>query len=391
MDARGRRSLTGSQEHATDLRRVHSEVYPSPIRKGVRRRRARKPTPIRISRTTWNLILVGLTALLVLILWAVPIVPAVALAGFAVALVLSFPVHMFAQYVPRSVAILLSFLVLLAVLLLAAYILVPLLVSQTSALVTALPTLVQNLEQYLVRALDALHARDLLPDTPEAVAARLTEDFRNSLGVIANNVLGRTVGLLFGTFSYALTLFAVIFIAASLLSNVRSFKATYLMSVPKHYRHDALDFWDALARSLTRYLGGLALVLSIQGALSAMALFLIGIPYPLALGAWVSITAVIPYLGAWLGAIPALLVAFSISPSAAALTGLLFLAIQQLEGNLLTPRIQAQTIKVPSVLVFLGVIAGGSLAGITGVLLAVPTLATMRVIFDFFRVRLRTE
>jgi predicted PurR-regulated permease PerM len=394
MDARGagaRHSPTGSPERATDPRSAHSETVPLPGRRVVRRGRPRKPTPIRISRTTWNLILVGLAASLVLILWAVPIVLVVALAGFAVALVLSFPVHLFTQYLPRSVAILLSFLILLAVLLLAAYILVPLLVSQTSALVTALPSLVQNLEQYLVRALDALDARDLLPDTPEAVAARLTEDFRNSLGVIANNVLGRTVGLIFGTFSYALTLFAVIFIAASLLSNVRSFKAAYLMSVPKHYRHDALDFWDALAHALTRYLGGLALVLMIQGALSATALLMIGIPYSLALGAWVSITAVIPYLGAWLGAIPALLVAFSISPTAAALTGLLFLAVQQLEGYLLTPRIQAQTIKVPSLLVFLGVIAGGSLAGITGVLLAVPTLATMRVIFDFFRVRLRTE
>ena len=83
--------------------------------------------------------------------------------------------------------------------------------------------------------------------------------------------------------------------------------------------------------------------------------------------------------------------AFSISPTAAVLTGILFLAIQQLEGNVLTPRIQAHTIKVPSILVFLGVLVGGSLLGITGVLLAVPTLATLRVIFDFFRVRLRTE
>jgi predicted PurR-regulated permease PerM len=129
----------------------------------------------------------------------------------------------------------------------------------------------------------------------------------------------------------------VVFVAASLLSNVRSFKATYLTSVPSRYRHDAHNFRDALGHALSRYLGGLALVLAIQGVLSAMALFLIGVPYPLALGAWVSITAVIPYLGAWLGAIPALLVAFTISPSTAALTGLLFLAIQQLEGNVLTP------------------------------------------------------
>ena len=355
------------------------------------RRAVRKPTPIRISPTTWRLILLGLAGLLLLVLWAVPLVPAVALAGFAVALVLSFPVHLFTQFIPRSLAILLSFLILLAVLLLLAYILLPLIVSQAGALVAALPSLVQNLEQYLVRALDALHTHDLLPDTPEAVAGRLITDIRDSLGVIANNMLGRTFGIIFGTFSWALTLFAVIFIAASLLANVRSFKAAYLTSVPGHYRHDALEFWDALGQALSRYLGGLAVVLAIQGVLSAVALFLIGVPYPLALGAWVSITAVIPYLGAWLGAIPALLVAFSISPTAAVLTGILFLAIQQLEGNVLTPRIQAQTIKVPSVLVFLGVLAGGSLAGITGVLLAVPALATLRVIFDFFRVRLRTE
>jgi ABC-type uncharacterized transport system permease subunit len=85
-----------------------------------------------------------------------------------------------------------------------------------------------------------------------------------------------------------------------------------------------------------------------QVALSAVALYLIGLPYPLALGAWVSITAVIPYLGAWLGAVPAVLVAFSISPTEVVLTALVFLAIQQLEGNFLTPRIQGQAIEVPS-------------------------------------------
>jgi predicted PurR-regulated permease PerM len=117
------------------------------------------------------------------------------------ALVLSFPVHLFARYVPH-----------------------------------ALPDLVQNLERYLIRALNALHRRELLPDAPEVVAARLTQDFRNSISVIAENVLGRTVGIVFGTFSYVLTLFAVVFVAVSLLSNVRSFKATYLTSVPNRDR-----------------------------------------------------------------------------------------------------------------------------------------------------------
>ena len=138
---------------------------------------------------------------------------------------------------------------------------------------TALPDMVQNLDRYLVRGLNALHRRDLLPDTQEAVAARLTDDFRNSLGVVTNNILGRTVGIVFGTFSYALTLFAVIFIAASLLANVRSYKAAYLTSVSAGT--GVMRFRSGMRLDmLCRGSGGLALVLAIQGVLSATALFL---------------------------------------------------------------------------------------------------------------------
>ncbi len=352
---------------------------------------ARRPTPIRISRTVWNLIVLAIIAVLMLIVWAVPAVLVVSLGGFAAALVLSFPVHLFSRVVPRELAILLAFLILLAVLLLISYGLVPLFLAQVSALISALPDLVRNLEQFLIGALEALDRNDLLPSPPEVIAARLGEDLRASLDVIIGNILGSTVGLVFGTFSFALTLFAITFVAASLLANVRGFKAAFLTSMPARYRRDTRDLWDALAHALSRYLSGLALVLAIQGALSAVALYLIGVPYALALGAWVSITAVIPYLGAWIGAVPALLVSFSISPTAVVLTALVFLAIQLIEGNVLTPRIQGQTIRVPAVIVFLAVIAGGGLWGLMGILFAVPTLAVLRVLFDFFRVRLRAE
>jgi predicted PurR-regulated permease PerM len=360
-------------------------------RKAPPRRRHPGPTPIPISKAVRNLIVLAIIAVLVLIVWAVPIVVVVLMGGFAVALVLSFPVHLFSRILPRGLAILLAFLILLAILLLAFYVLVPVLLKQMGALARALPGLIDNLERYLIGALEALNRRGLLPSTPEEIADGLGQDLTASLGVITGNILGGTLGVVYGTFSFAVTLFAVIFIAASLLANVRKFKAAYLTSVPSHYRRDARELWDALAHTLSRYLGGLAFVLILQGVLSGGALYLIGLPYPLALGAWVSITAVIPYLGAWLGAVPAVLVAFSISPKAVALTAVVFLAIQQLEGNFLTPRIQGQAIKVPSVIVFLGVIVGGALAGLTGVLFAVPTVAVIRVLFDFFRVRLRMK
>jgi predicted PurR-regulated permease PerM len=71
------------------------------------------------------------------------------------------------------------------------------------------------------------------------------------------------------------------------------------------------------------------------------------------------------------------------------LTAIVFVVIQQLEGNFLMPKIQGQSLHVHPVLVFLSVIIGGGLGGLVGVLLAVPALAMLRVLFDFFRARLR--
>ena len=69
----------------------------------------------------------------------------------------------------------------------------------------------------------------------------------------------------------------------------------------------------------------------------------------------------------------------------------MFLGIQQLEGNFLTPKIQGDTLHVHPILVFLVVIIGGGMGGILGVIVAVPLLAILRVVFDFFRVRLTTD
>jgi predicted PurR-regulated permease PerM len=171
-----------------------------------------------------------------------------------------------------------------------------------------------------------------------------------------------------------------------------------LKASPTHYRHDARDLWEAFGESLSRYLGGLVFVVMIQGVLAATALYLLGVRYAILLGVWVSLTAIIPYLGAFLGGIPAVLVAlvfgspvFESNTTTAILTVVAYVLIQQLEGNFLTPRIQGQALHVHPIIVLLAVIAGGEIAGLAGIIFAVPTLAVFRVLFDFFRVRLRTN
>jgi predicted PurR-regulated permease PerM len=347
------------------------------------------PTPIRISKRTAIVVALVILAMLVLVLWAVPSVLISVVGGFGLALVLSFPVRTLSRWMPRGLAIVISFLGLFGLVLLAILILVPLLVVQGIALASALPDLANNAQRYLLAGLELLDKNGLLPGTTDQVLASIGKNLSGSAKDIAGSVLGGTFGVVSGTFSFALSLFGVVFVSAYMLIDVRRFKTAYLLAFPAHYRRDARDLWNAFGLTLSRYLNGLALDLAIQGAISAVALYLIGVPYALVLGAFVSLTALIPYIGAWLGAIPAVIVAFTVSPTAVILTAIVFVVIQQLEGNFLMPKIQGQSLHVHPVLVFLSVIIGGGLAGLVGVLLAVPTLAMLRVLFDFFHARLR--
>src|SRR5215204_5171151 len=213
---------------------------------------------------------------------------------------------------------------------------------------------------------------------------RLGRDLLDLAQSAVKQALGRLVGFLSGTITVVLTLFGIFFVSVYFLANVRKIKATFLMAAPKRYRRDAAELWESEGASLSRYLSGLGLDMIIQGAISTIGLFLLGVPYALLLGTWVAVAAIIPYLGAWLGAIPAVIVALTISPAKAFLTALLYLIVQQIEGNVLQPRIQGHALNMPSILIFLGVIAGGEIAVFLGIIFAVPTLAVLKVLFDFF-------
>ena len=350
-----------------------------------------QPTPIRISRRTRTVLVILGLLVFALIMWFSPTVPIILLGGFAVALVLSFPVRWLSHIMPRWLAMVVTSLVLSGAVLIAFLILIPILAVQLVSFVQAAPDIVASARQTLRSVLQPLSDYGLLKGTPDEFMRELGQDLLDLARSFGRNILGSLINFVSGTVSLVLTLFGVLFVAVYLLANVRKIKATYLMAAPKRYRRDAAELWESEGLSLSRYLSGLGLDMIIQGAISTIALFLLGIPYALLLGTWVAISAIIPYLGAWLGAIPAVLVALTISPGKAVLTALLYLIIQQIEGNMLQPRIQGQALNMPSILIFLGVIAGAEIAGFLGILFAVPTLAVLKVLFDFFRARLYTE
>ncbi|MCC6180143.1 MAG: AI-2E family transporter [Chloroflexi bacterium] len=348
-------------------------------------------TPIPISPRIRNLLLLATVVLLVLLFtWAPSLLPLL-LGGATLALILSFPVRLLTYVMPRWVAIAIVIVALLVLVVYALVVLVPLLIRQLGELIAATPQFAIDAEDFFRRLLQPLAERGLLPAEPDVLIASAEKELLDRAQSLGQSALNSVFGILTGAFGTILLLVGVLFVTIYLLADIRRFETAYLRAVPARYHLDAQALWDEMGRSLSRYLGGLLTSLAIQGVLAYVILTFLGMPYAFLLALWTSATGILPYIGAFLGAIPAVIIALFISPLTALLVAGAYLLINQLEGNFLTPRIQGEAVKVHPLIVFLTVIAGGEVGGLLGAAFAVPLLAVVRVLFDFFAARLSVQ
>jgi predicted PurR-regulated permease PerM len=346
-------------------------------------------TPIWISHRTREVLIAASVGALALTLWRVPSLVSLLVGGTALATALSFPVDGLSRVMPRRVAIAVTLVFVAATVVIAVTIFAPVIADQLGALVAAVPGIAKQLDERVPSVLDSLAARGLLPGSPESVLAETQTRLIAAVQQFAERLLGQLGHVVSGVAGVVVALMGILLVAITLLANARRILAAVLRAAPHRYRRDVRSLWDAFGETLSRYLGGLMLSLLIEGVLAAIVFHLIGLPYALLLGAWVSVTAVIPYVSAWLGYGPAVLLGLTISPTTAFLTLALGITVNAVVGNVITPRIQGQAVNVHPMLVFLAVVTGGELFGIPGVIFAVPAMAMLRVLYDFLRVRVR--
>ncbi len=154
-----------------------------------------------------------------------------------------------------------------------------------------------------------------------------------------------------------------------------------------------------IEHSLISYVKGQVLLSAIIGTSAGIGLWLLGMTgllpggdtYALLFGAFVALTELIPYLGPWLGAVPPFIYAVVVHPLAAIWVALLFLFIHQVEGHVVVPNVMGSALRLHPLLVIFGLLAGGEIYGLPGVFIALPLLAVVRAIWEFFGERVALE
>jgi predicted PurR-regulated permease PerM len=279
--------------------------------------------------------------------------------------------------VPRVLAVLGVFVVLILVVAVTLLLIIVPSIGQVQIIIRSPQDLVDQLIALVNRVQDIPYVGRYVAELDQDRILQLLKQNAPSAEQVANVATG-VIGGVFGVFGTIFNLFLMVLVSIYLLLEREKITRTMLGLIPETIRDQSLELFYAVEQSLIKYLRGQILLCAIMGVLGwAIMFFTIG-NYALPIGAWVAATELIPVLGAFLGAVPAVTIALFVPEGGfvqALLVALLFLIAQQLEGNILVPRIQGGSVGVHPLVVLFGTLAGTALYGLVGAIFAVPIVA----------------
>lgn len=281
---------------------------------------------------------------------------------------------------PRPLGIILVYLFLLA--LLAGFIVVglPLILRQASNIIAQLPDLYERLRSSMMNAPTILFWRlgEALPAELPFMTSPVPGEGEETMSLAqAWQFVSPVVNTILG-------IVAVFILAFYWTLESERARQTLLLLLPLEKRPEARELVQTIEQKVGSFIAGQALLVVVIGVLSLIAYTVIGLPYALALAFFAGLMEAIPIVGPFLGAIPAMLVAFSVDPSKVIWVVIAALVIQQLENSLLVPRIMNRTVGVHPLVTLLALIALGSLFGVAGAVVAIPVAAIIQLLVNHF-------
>ena len=154
--------------------------------------------------------------------------------------------------------------------------------------------------------------------------------------------------------------------------------------LPKKYHDDYDELMKRINTTLRSYVSGVLIIMFLIFLTQSIGFTIVGLEAPLIFALFCAITDVIPYFGPYIGAIPAIIVAFTISPMTGLFTIIAILIVQQLENNFYQPLIMGHTMSLHPVTIMIGLLVFGHFFGLLGMIFATPIIATLKIIFEFF-------
>ena len=216
------------------------------------------------------------------------------------------------------------------------------------------------------------------------------------LGNGAGNMMNTTMSAVGSIVSGVATFFIAFSFACYILFQKEKLhvqiRKVFFAFLPRQKADAFLKVCSLTYRTFANFLAGQCLEAVILGSMFVVTLSILRMPYALLIGVLIAFTALIPIFGAFIGCAVGSFLIFMVSPQQAILFVIVFLVLQQIEGNLIYPHVVGESVGLPSIWVLAAVTIGGNLMGIVGMLVFIPLLSVFYTIFrEFVYLRLKKQ
>jgi predicted PurR-regulated permease PerM len=272
--------------------------------------------------------------------------------------------------VPRAVSVLTVYVLVFLVVGSIIYLMIPPLINQLQVLGDNLPLYNQQLRERIPQIAGLTANIDA-----GSIGKELISSFSGN-----ENVFSRTVGIFNGFLSFI----TILVVSFYLVAEQKGMRELIKSLVPSKHQDFTMNLVDKIQSKMGLWIIG-QLILSISiFILTFVGLTLLGVKYALFLALVAGLLEVIPYIGPFVSAIPGIFFAFIQNPALAIAVLVLYIVVQKIEGYVLVPKVMQRTVGLPPLLVLIALLIGYKLAGVLGLLLAVPLVAAITVAVQEF-------
>jgi predicted PurR-regulated permease PerM len=282
------------------------------------------------------------------------------------------------RHVPQALAVLLIYLGVVVILGGLLWLLLLPVMSEEHSFATQFPTYVARLQQWFAQQEHAFSNNPAVLGLVRQVSAALAAWAQQLIPALINV----PVALLTGALGLLINVVIILTMSLFWLASSPRFKRFLVELFPPDRRDLVSTVMAQMSQSLGGWVRGTLDAMLVIGVLTTLGLLLIRVPYALLLGIFAGLTEIIPYLGPWIsGAVAVVVTLFTTgNPLTAVWVVVLFLIIQQVEGNVITPLVMRKAVKLDPWLVLAALLVGGKLLGLVGVFLSVPVAAVLQVV-----------
>lgn len=320
--------------------------------------------------------------------------------GIAIAFVLNLPMQFYERVffsenlrlkynmlnkLARPISLVLSLISVFGVIVLVVFVVVPELYKSVMNLGPVLQEFVPKVENWI---LDLFPGNETIEELITSFEFNWDEIINNVIDFLKNgvgNVLNTTVSLVKNVVSKLTNffigfVFAIYILAQKEKLRVQIEKILYAF-LPNYVNDKIQEISSLVYRVFKNFLTGQCLEAVILGCMFFIVLSVIGFPYALLIGVLIAFTALIPILGSFIGCAISVFLIFMTNPFKALIFVAVFLVLQQIEGNLIYPKVVGNSVGLPSIWVLAAVSLGGSLMGVMGMILFIPLLSVLYTLF----------